>query len=211
VVKAASAKWRASNPDKVREREANRRPRDPEQRKAYNQAYYEQNKDDLNAANRRRYAENAEKRREYRARYYRENPEVIQRWRDANPDKVRQYDAKRRSTPKGRVDDAMSANIRECLKGAKAGWRWEALVGYTVADLMAHLEKHFLDGMSWENYGPEWHIDHVIPKSVFNYQTPEHIDFRRCWGLENLRPLWATANMVKHAKLTKPFQPSLAL
>lgn len=105
----------------------------------------------------------------------------------------------------------MSANIREALTTAKAGRKWESLVGYTVADLMVHLEKQFQEGMSWENYGPVWHVDHYIPKSAFNYSQPEHIDFKRCWALPNLRPLWAADNIKKHAKVPHPFQPSLAL
>jgi len=85
-------------------------------------------------------------------------------------------------------------------------------VGYTVAKLMAHLEKLFRPGMCWENYGRGgWHIDHIIPRAAFNYQTPQDIDFKRCWALSNLQPLWERENIAKGAKLTAPFQPSLAL
>jgi hypothetical protein len=65
--------------------------------------------------------------------------------------------------------------------------------------------------MSWENHGTVWHIDHIIPKSVFNYTDAEHIDFKRCWALKNLQPLWAGENMSKGDSLVKPFQPSLAI
>ena len=89
------------------------------------------------------------------------------------------------------------------------GRRWETLVGYTAQDLIKHIESQFVDGMNWENRH-RWHIDHIIPVSAFNFTEPEHIDFKRCWALENLQPLWAKDNMRKHAKLDKPFQPSLA-
>jgi hypothetical protein len=46
----------------------------------------------------------------------------------------------------------------------KKGRKWEHLVGYTVEDLMAHLESLFVGGMNWENMG-DWHIDHKVPKS----------------------------------------------
>jgi hypothetical protein len=73
-----------------------------------------------------------------------------------------------------------------------------------------HLEKQFLPGMSWENMG-EWHIDHKIPIAAFNFEKPEDIDFKRCWALKNLQPLWKSENCIKGAKIDKPFQPSLNL
>ena len=131
-------------------------------------------------------------------------------WREKNRDKIRVYDAKRRSTPHGRIDDAMSSGIRQALKREKGNCHWPELVGYTVEELKKHLEKQFTQGMTWDNYG-EWHIDHIIPKSAYNYTTPKDIDFLRCWDLRNLRPMWGSLNISKHDKLEKPFQPSLLL
>ena len=120
---------------------------------------------------------------------------------------------KKRQDPLYKLNQAISTNIRKTLKykgESKNYRRWELLVGYSRKDLIKHLEYLFQDGMSWDNYG-EWHIDHIIPISVFNYKNTDHIDFKRCWSLDNLRPLWASENERKGAKLEKPFQPSLAL
>lgn len=78
---------------------------------------------------------------------------------------------------------------------------WEKLVGYTVEDLMAHLEKQFVDGMSWRNMGM-WHVDHIVPKSLFEYTSPDDTEFKAAWSLTNLRPLWAEENLSKHARRT---------
>ena len=144
-----------------------------------------------------------------------ENPgryeEIMKEWRAANPDKLKEYDIKRRSTAKGKIDASIRAGIAKGIKRlSKGGKRREEILGYTILDLMAHLEKLFLPGMTWENYG-EWHVDHKIPLAVFNYETPFDIDFQRAWALSNLQPLWAIDNLKKRAKLTKPFQPSLLL
>jgi hypothetical protein len=64
--------------------------------------------------------------------------------------------------------------------------------------------------MTWDNYG-EWHIDHIIPISAFNFNSPEDFDFKRCWALKNLRPIWAHDNLIKQARLSSPFQPGLAM
>ena len=122
--------------------------------------------------------------------------------------------AKMKNDPTFILNDRMGHAIYQALqkyeRRSKNGSRWEVLTGYTVEDLRKHLGKHFLLGMSWDNMG-EWHIDHKTPKSAFNYQTSDDIDFKRCWALNNLRPLWSTDNQIKFKKLEKPFQPSLSL
>lgn len=112
-----------------------------------------------------------------------------------------------------RLSNAIRTNIRDALHrkgGDKKERGWESLVGYSIKDLMKHLQKQFIDGISWENYG-EWHIDHIIPVSKFNFTSIDDFDFKRCWALSNLQPLWASENIRKHAKYSKPFQPSLKL
>lgn len=78
---------------------------------------------------------------------------------------------------------------------------WYELVGYTASELKEHLERQFLPGMTWENRGANgWHIDHVVPIASFNYDSPDHADFKACWALTNLRPLWAGDNIRKKDK-----------
>src|SRR3546814_10048475 len=60
------------------------------------------------------------------------------------------------SDPQWTINRRMSAEVKSSLGDGKNGRSWETLVGYTVADLMAHLEGQFLPGMSWDNRG-EWH------------------------------------------------------
>ena len=48
--------------------------------------------------------------------------------------------------------------------------------------------------MSWENYGSEWHIDHIVPLKYDNptlEQTIERLHYT------NTQPLWATENISK--------------
>lgn len=71
------------------------------------------------------------------------------------------------------------------------------ILGYTLEDLKKHLENKFQPGMTWENYGIEWHIDHIKPDSWFNYSSTEDLSFKECWSLSNLQPLWAKDNLKK--------------
>jgi hypothetical protein len=59
--------------------------------------------------------------------------------------------------------------------------------------------------MTWENYGKgpgRWHIDHIVPRTAFNFQSADDPAFRACWAITNLRPLWSAENIRKHAKRT---------
>jgi len=95
------------------------------------------------------------------------------------------------------------------LRGNKLGYHWECLVGFNLDQLKNHIERKFIKGMSWDNMG-DWHIDHIIPIAAFNFETADDSDFRRCWSLKNLQPLWAADNSRKRDIVERPFQPSLA-
>ena len=104
---------------------------------------------------------------------------------------------RRKQNPAFTLNERMSAGIRQSLKNGKQGYRWEQLAGYTVDELKRHLERQFLKGMSWDNMG-EWHIDHIVPLSSFQYESFDDPAFKACWDLANLRPLWAKDNLSKN-------------
>lgn len=97
-----------------------------------------------------------------------------------------------------RVSQHFTVLIHRALGKKKAGRSWRTFVDYTLEELMAHLERQFLPGMTWENKG-EWHIDHIIPRSSFEYESPDDPEFKQAWALTNLRPLWAIDNIRKNA------------
>jgi hypothetical protein len=161
--------------------------------------------------------ENAQAVTEYNRAWYAENGiNYHKKWRGENREKVnlagRKNQGKKRSTVKGKLNDNLSRAVRQSLRsGTKARCRWEDLVGYTVDQLKAHLEKLFTLEMSWENYGTFWEIDHRIPIAAHNFESPNDPDFKKCWALKNLRPLEIIKNRSKHDKVERPFQPSLTI
>lgn len=68
----------------------------------------------------------------------------------------------------------------------KAG-RTLALTGCSPSELVIHLEKQFVPGMNWENYGKLWEIDHIRPCETFDLRDPEQQ--KVCFHFSNLRPL----------------------
>lgn len=185
------------------------------------------------AGNRKYRKEHPQESRESSKKWRESNPEIhasnVKRWRDNNiekrarqaiewrnnnPERARETgrikNRRRYGTLKGNINRRMACGMNYCLKGTKRGQKWESLAGYSAVQLMQHLEKQFRNGMSWDNK-ELWHIDHKIPIAAFNFNSPDDIDFKRCWALDNLRPLWKEINMSKGARLDKPFQPSLAI
>lgn len=92
---------------------------------------------------------------------------------------------------KSRVNEAIKA-----VNGRKSK-RSNKYVGCTWAELAHHIERQFLNGMTWENKG-DWHIDHIIP--LASAKTIE--DLEPLLHFTNLRPLWATDNHQKSSKRT---------
>lgn len=100
-----------------------------------------------------------------------------------------------------RLHLSMSVLVRRSLAGNKAGRRWETLVGYTATELRRHLERQFIKGMTWENIG-KWHVDHILPRASFSFFSADDDEFKACWALTNLRPLWGVDNQKKSNRRT---------
>lgn len=110
--------------------------------------------------------------------------------------------AKRASDPAYGVHMHMSVLMHRALRGKKQGRRWKSFVPYSLTELMVHLERQFLPGMTWENRGRGWHIDHIQSRSSFEFVGPDDPEFKACWALSNLRPLWKGDNLRKNARRT---------
>lgn len=113
-----------------------------------------------------------------------------------------------RSNPISRVDKNISELIRIALKKNKTGWR--SSVGWSMLELKTHIESQFRLGMSWDNYG-KWHIDHIKPRSLFSYSSPDDQEFKDCWALSNLQPLWGWENSSKRDAYPCPYYGNLII
>jgi hypothetical protein len=77
-----------------------------------------------------------------------------------------------------------------------------SLTGCTANQLKRHLESAFKRGMTWDNHGTYWHIDHILPVASFDHSDPKQV--AQCWHWTNLRPLEAKANISKGDRITNP-------
>lgn len=170
---------------------------------------------------------------EYSKEWYKKNKkrraEASALWAKNNPDKAkaiylkfyynhrdecnRQGNIRRKKRYKQdvafRLNANMASRIHVHLSRDRFVNTWRGIIDYNSTELRQHLEQQFTPDMTWDNYGSYWHIDHIIPISVFNITSVNDYDFKRCWSLENLRPLSKIENIKKGNKLLSPFQPSL--
>jgi len=144
--------------------------------------------------------------KKYREEHKEETSRYNKKYNEGHRDKINARDKNRYKTDISyRIHEIMSTNIWSALKGKKEGKGWLLLVDYTVEELRAHLESKFTEGMSWDNMGKGgWGIDHIIAKSKFNVTSYECQEFKDCWALDNLQPLWEARNQEKGIKPMHP-------
>ena len=118
-------------------------------------------------------------------------------WKKNNPDKLKQSWSNWRKKDSSKAIMFMRDSLRRVLKTEKNG-RTEHILGYSRYELISHIERQFLKGMSWDNHG-EWHIDHITPISVLLEQGISDPRVINC--LTNLKPVWAKDNLSKNNKL----------
>lgn len=130
----------------------------------------------------------------------RRTPERLEKLREYNRKYRRERSAR---DPVYKLRMRLSSEIARALKGKKgrSTW-WQAVCGYTVSEIRAHLERQFTNAMTWENHGTVWEIDHIRPIAAFdNIVSTECADFKAAWALSNLRPLPKALNRAKSASV----------
>lgn len=78
----------------------------------------------------------------------------------------------------------------------KKTYRTKRLLGVSQDELKMHIEKQFIKGMSWDNYG-RWHVDHIMPLSSAKTKP----ELRKLFYYTNLQPLWGKDNISKSGKI----------
>jgi len=146
-------------------------------------------------------ANNREKKREIGRNYYHNNKEEIKKI-ISSPERKQKRNAyvseRRKHDPSFRISGNLRNSIRKYIVNTKNRVKFKELIGYSVQFLIEHLEKQFIDDMSWDNYGTKWHVDHIKPCTKFDLTIEEQQ--KMCYHYSNLRPLWAVDNIRKSNK-----------
>lgn len=191
----------------------------PEKRRERVRKRYLVNPEPKLAAARRYYERHPEKCRQRTRAYIEKNPDYQKNYRAADPERERQrqradrrkhLDARRKnareyvktryhSDPNYRMKFCLRARLYGALRGHRKSASTMSLLGCSIDDLWIYLESKFEEGMTKDNYGQYWQIDHIIPCDIFDLTNHEHQ--RRCFHFSNLQPLLEFDNKSKGARL----------
>jgi hypothetical protein len=153
--------------------------------KERNKKYFLKNKDRINARNRAYH-------RKHRARILPARREYRQKNRAKLNEGQRRYYKK---YPEARMASLARQRLIKILRGQKPkGISIFQMFGCTLPSLRRHIEGQFKDGMTWENRGKVWHLDHIVPISHFENKIAAN-------HFSNLRPMFARKNIQKGARL----------
>ena len=193
----AVAEWKKRNPDKV----AQQRRRDLEARRARNPEKAQAQAERAAARERARAEKEARRLHDGHVRAWMRTLTPSQRW-------AWQYKTDPQMQLRERLRTMMRKHAKKCAwvasyfgsssKAQGRGKLWAA-VGYTSLELRLHIERQFVNGMTWDRFlAGEIHIDHIVPKSKFDLDSLDEL--RACYALSNLRPMWATDNVREGAR-----------
>lgn len=156
----------------------------------------------------------AEKNRGYLPRWQKANPDrcraLAKAFRERNPgysvenrrkNWTAQY-ARLKSDPNRRLAHDLRAAICGQLRrgDTKKATATTVLIGRSFAQFRSHIERQWLRGMSWNNWGRGpacWHLDHIRPIASFDLTDPDQQ--RACFHFTNYQPLWSEDNLRKGA------------
>lgn len=149
-------------------------------------------------------------RREAYLRYWSKNKEEIRR-RKREKSKRKDQRILRRLAEKKRLENPAYKIRKNLGRGLSSICKRQGyikdrsvlrFIGCSIEFFLKHLESQFKGGMTWENYGTFWHVDHIIPCASFDHSDENQI--AQCWHWTNLRPLKAKENLFKSCKITEP-------
>jgi len=161
--------------------------------------------------NKKQRLENKDKMTDYNKKYWiKTKDKQLQKnkeWRLNNKEKVNEYQAKymkkwdkkqREINPQYKLIKNLRSRLYSALKGRTKSEPTKKLLGCEIDFLKKHLENKFDENMNWENYGSYWHVDHIIPCSIWNLEND--IELKACCHYTNLQPMEASENESKNNK-----------
>lgn len=164
-----------------------------------------------------------EESKRYCKQYLKDHPEKVALYFHSEDALKRQREASKRYRDKGGLNEylkkrrkedeafrillSLRARVQNSLKGKDKSISTKELVGCSMDDLKKYLESQFKVGMSWDNYGTDWHIDHIVPCAYFDLTNENHQ--RVCFNWRNLQPLWKKDNLSKNRKLLSDYKEKI--
>ena len=74
-----------------------------------------------------------------------------------------------------------------------------SLLGTDKVGFISHINKYLLEGMTKENFGSTWGLDHIVPVELFDFTDTD--DLKLCYNFNNIMPMFNADNRMKGASV----------
>lgn len=186
--------WRSKNKDRINQYRLKYNSENKEQRSNGYKAWAVKNREEL-----------LRKKREYANRRYalgfRWKPKTEDQRRRISARGTRRFLERRKADIQYRILTNLRNRISSCVSTGRFGETTKQLLGCSLSYFKDHLERQFTGGMSFENYGKLWEIDHIVECAKFNMESEQ--DRNACFHYTNLRPLKCSVNRSRSATVRK--------
>jgi hypothetical protein len=180
------------------ENEKKRRQNNIEKFREKAQEYYNDNKEEILIKNKEYRSLNKTEIIEQKKTYYHNNRDIILLYHKNNKEKRNERLSNKIKTDKVyAIKCSLKTRLYELIKNKN--FSFSKIINTNCENLVNWFEYQFKDNINWDNYGKEWHADHVIPISFFNLEDLN--DRQICFHWTNLRPLNSMENMKKSCKI----------
>lgn len=142
-------------------------------------AKYEKNKVKISLQNR-------ERKNQYQRTYYKEHKQEI----------FEKEKQKYKNDVQFRLSKIYRNRMNSYIKGEKDNMKY---LQASLDTFKVYIESQYQDGMSWDNQGNIWELDHILPVSKFNLESLEHKQV--CFHWCNYQPILKSDNKKKHSKI----------
>jgi len=202
-----SREWYWNNREKILARlKANY---DPVVKKEKNKLYYEKNRERCLESVKRYREEHREDKLKYLKKWRCENKDYMKKYRCENNEKInsdlrKMRQIKRDTDVNYRIRQNIGSRLAAILrqKSVIKKNHMVELLGCDVNFFRRYIEKQLQMGMTWDNYGLMWWLDHRIPVNWFDLSTEE--GQREAFNFTNCKPMFKTDNVRKCDHYAEP-------
>jgi len=194
-IKKKARIYRGKNKDHIKKYQEEYREINSEKIKEQQHINYIKNKEHRKNCSRENYNKNKDKLAGYNKKYRSLNSEKIKV-------KKREYVKKRKlNDPSFKVKISIVRLFKLGLyaKGKIKQNAFLSYTGVTYIDYITYFENNYPVEFAEITEKGKYHIDHIIPCAVYDFNNPDHI--KLCWQPENLRIISASENLSKSSKI----------
>lgn len=179
--------------------------RKTKQYQKYHYSYWKYNRDVLNEKAKERYYNDPtpylKRSKEQRLKDPRAYAEYQKQWRSKNKEHTNAYVRNRlHADINFKLRHLLRTKLRKMLNGLNKTNSALKYLGCDISFFRGYLEGKFRDGMTWDNYGKHWHIDHIKPCAAFDFT--QEADRATCFHYSNMQPLLAIENLTKGDRIS---------